>query len=71
MLRTTFAGTKWSNSEVLSAGATICRTRQPPRAQGQRERQKYNCVVQKVTNVHQKKGMSMIKVNATHVPTVY
>jgi len=30
-------------------------TRRLPRALGQRGRQKYNCVVQKVTNIHQKR----------------
>jgi len=32
------------------------RTRRLPRALGERERQKHNCVVQKVTNVHQKRN---------------
>jgi len=37
---------------MINAGAT---TRRLPRALGQMGRQKYNCVVQKVTNVHQVK----------------
>jgi len=28
-------------------------------------------VVQKVTNVHQKRGMNMMKVNETHIHVVY
>jgi len=30
-------------------------------------RQKFNCVIQKVTNVYQNKGMNMMKVNETRV----
>ena len=32
---------------------------------------KYNCVVQKVTNIDRKKRMNMMKVNETHVHAVY
>jgi len=55
----------------ISAGATIRRTRRLPRASGQKRRQKSSCVVQKVTNVHQRKGMNMMKVNETHDHAVY
>ena len=51
---------------VDRAGATIRRTMRLPRALDQRRRQNYNCMVQQVTNVHQKKGMNMMKVNETH-----
>ena len=40
----------------LATLATIRRTRRLPRALGQRGRQKFNCVVQKVTKIHQKIG---------------
>jgi len=49
-----------------NASATIRRTRRLPRTLGQRGRQKCNCVIQKVTNVHQEKGMNMMKVNEIH-----
>ena len=55
---------------VCSAGA-ITRL---PAALGQRgaiKDQKYNYVVQKVTNVHQEKIMNMIIVNEAHAPDVY
>jgi len=32
---------------------------------------KFNCVVQEVTNIHQQKGMNMMKVNKTHVQAFY
>ena len=38
---------------------------------GRQKGQKYNCLVQKVTNVHQEKIMNMMKVNETHVHAVY
>ena len=38
---------------------------------GRQKGQKYNCLVQKVTNVHQEKIMNVIKVNEAHVHTVY
>jgi len=44
----------WSKSGDIMAGATISRTRRLPRALSQRGRQKYKCLVQKVTNVYQK-----------------
>ena len=50
------------------------RIRRLPRAVGQRRRQKgqeYNCVVQKVTKVHQEKVMNMVKVNEPHVQVVH
>jgi len=53
-----------SGFAITSAGATIRRTRRLPRALGQ----KYNCVVQKVTNALQKE---MMKVNETHGHAVY
>ena len=56
---------------MARAGVTIRRTRRLPRALGHRGRQKYNCVVQKVTNVHQTKGMNMMKVNETLDHVVY
>ena len=42
-----------------------------PRALGKRGRQKYNYVVQKVTNVHQEKIINMMKVNETHVQAAF
>jgi len=56
---------------VLSAGATIRRTKRLPRALGQKRRQKYNSVVQEVTNVQQNKGINMMKVNETHDHAVF
>jgi len=54
-----------------SAGATIGRTRRLPSAPGERGRQNYNCVLQKVTNAHQNKGNKVMKVNETHDHAVY
>jgi len=51
------------------AGVTIKRTRRLPRALGQRTN-KYDYVLQKVTNVHQEKIVGMMKVNETHVYAV-
>jgi len=56
----------------MRAGATIRRISTAAyRVLGQRGRQKYSCVVQKVTNVHQRKGMNIIEVNETHDHAVY
>ena len=38
---------------------------------GEKKDQKYNYVVQKVTNVHLEKTMNMKNVNETHVHAVY
>jgi len=61
-------------SNVHSAGATIRRATRLPTALGQRgaiKDQKYNYLVQKVTNVHQEKIMNMMIVNEAHAPEVY
>jgi len=58
----------------FSAGATIRGTRRLPMAVSQRGRQKgqkYNYVVEKVTNIHQEKVMNMMKMSETHVHAIY
>ena len=62
----------WQNRPITCPESR--RIRRLPRALGQRRRQKeqkYNCVVQKVTKVHQEKIMNVMKMNETHVQVVH
>jgi len=56
---------------LISAGATIRRTRRLPRALNQRGRQKYNCAVPEVMNIHQAEVNEHDERNGTNVHTVH